>query len=61
VIWAGAQWLPLLGESDELRVGLAMTARFYGDGIAWAMSLPLPELMRWNRLMRQVHDAERGR
>lgn len=61
MIWGGAQILPSLGESDELRIGLAITGRFYGDGLAWAMSLPLHELRRWNRLMRGVHDAERGR
>ena len=47
--------------SGELRVGAAVTARFYGSGLPWALALPVHELLIWNRLMRRVWDEEHGR
>ena len=57
----GPVGLVTLAASDELRIGAAVTGRFYGSGIVWALALPLPELIRWNHLIRGVRDMERGR
>lgn len=32
----------------------ARVGRFYGEGLRWALSLPLPELLYWYRLMDEV-------
>jgi hypothetical protein len=33
------------------------TGRFFGDGLTWALQLPLPELIHW----REVMHAMQGR
>jgi hypothetical protein len=45
---------------DELRIGAAIIGRFYGDGLTWALALPLPDLFAWGRLMKSVTATERG-
>jgi len=43
-----------------LEILAAQTGRFYGDGLRWALALPLPALFRWVRLMPRVAEHERG-
>ena len=38
----------------------ARVGRFYGDGLLWAMALPLPVLFRWAELIPKVGERERG-
>jgi hypothetical protein len=53
--------MPVLCEfaqSDALAVAAAIVGRFYGDGLRWAMALPLPELWRWRNLIGHVRESE---
>jgi hypothetical protein len=34
--------------------------RFYGEGVRWAMALPMPALLRWVDLMPRIMERERG-
>jgi len=36
----------------------AVVGRFYGEGVRWALALPMPELFRWRDLMANVRDAD---
>jgi hypothetical protein len=40
-----------MGRQDVVAVIAARVGRFYGDGLRWALSLPLPELLYWYRLI----------
>jgi len=40
---------------------VARVGRFYGDGLRWAMALPLPALLRWASLISGIMERERGR
>jgi hypothetical protein len=44
-------------EDGQLEVLAAVIGRFYGQGVVWALNLPLPELIRWRDLMPRVRDA----
>jgi hypothetical protein len=61
VLRIGPRMLMGLAATGELRIAAAITGRFYGGGVAWALSLPMHELFTWNRLMRRVWDEEHGR
>jgi hypothetical protein len=39
---------------------VARVGRFYGDGLRWALALPLPALLRWANLMPKIVERERG-
>jgi hypothetical protein len=39
---------------------VARVGRFYGDGLLWAMALPLPALFRWAELIPKIGERERG-
>ncbi len=39
---------------------VARVGRFYGDGLRWALSLPLPALLRWHSLIPAVIAREKG-
>jgi hypothetical protein len=47
-----------LARSDALATAAAVVGRFYGEGLRWALALPLPELIRWQKLMGHVRDHE---
>ena len=47
-----------LAASGDLRIAAARIGRFYGDGLCWALALPLPELLRWASLRAKIEDAE---
>ena len=50
----------LLSEMCRQNVPAVLSARvgrFYGEGLRWALSLPLPELLYWYRLMDDVTKA----
>jgi len=38
----------------------ARVGRFFGDGLTWALSLPLPELHQWWELIPEIMRRERG-
>jgi hypothetical protein len=40
---------------------VARVGRFYGDGLRWALALPLPALLRWYVLIPGVLERERGK
>jgi hypothetical protein len=44
-----------------LEIVAARVGRFYGDGLRWALSLPLPVLLRRANLIPRVEERERGR
>jgi hypothetical protein len=44
-----------------LEISAARVGRFYGDGLRWALALPLPALLRWASLMPRITERERGR
>jgi hypothetical protein len=46
---------------DSLAVAAAITGRIYGEGLRWALALPLPELARWHGLIPRVMEAGRVR
>lgn len=46
--------------SNDLSVAVAVVGRFYGDGLTWALGLPLPDLIRWHGLRETVRKAEHG-
>lgn len=47
-----------LGRTDALATAAAIVGRFYGEGLRWALALPLPELIRWNKLIVHVREVE---
>lgn len=49
-----------LARTDALETAAALVGRFYGDGLEWALALPLPALIRRQRLMSHVARIERG-
>ena len=57
----GAGCLIQLARSGELEIHAALVGRFYSEGLRWALALPLPELMRWVKLMPKIAERERGR
>lgn len=61
LLQAGPRVLLAMAANGELQIGAARVGRFYGDGLVWALSLPLHELMAWSRMMAAVATAERGR
>jgi hypothetical protein len=50
----------LLARSGELEIHAAKVGRFYGDGLRWALALPLSALLRWASLMPRITERERG-
>lgn len=55
--------MPVLMElirTDAMATAAAIVGRFYGEGLRWALALPLPELIRWQGLMAHVTRAERN-
>jgi len=44
--------------NDGLASAAAMVGRFYGEGLLWALALPLPELIAWRGLIAAVRRAE---
>jgi len=57
---SGAGLLILLARSGELEIHAAKVGRFYGDGLRWALALPLSALLRWASLMPRITERERG-
>ena len=58
---AAGRVIPALRElvaTDALAATAAVVGRFYGDGLIWALALPLPELVRWNKLRATVQGLE---
>jgi hypothetical protein len=51
----------LVSSGDELRIIAAKLGRFYGDGLSWALALPVDELIRWHHLIPTVMEKERVR
>ena len=47
--------------NDGLRTAAAVVGRFYGDGLTWALSLPLPDLIHWRELIPSVERSEHVR
>jgi len=43
-----------------LEIHAAKVGRFYGDGLRWALALPLSALLRWASLMAEVMRRERN-
>jgi hypothetical protein len=33
-------------------------ARFYGDGVVWAMGLPVDDLLRWQGVMHELRGRD---
>ena len=46
--------------NDGLRGSCAIVGRFYGEGLLWALALPLPDLIRWQDLIPSISRAERN-
>jgi hypothetical protein len=53
-----AHGLIAAAEAGHIHVCAGLVARFYGEGVRWALSLPLPELFRWRDLIPRVRDAD---
>jgi hypothetical protein len=49
-----------LARTDALATAAAIVGRFYGEGLRWALALPLPELIRWQKLTGHIARVERG-
>lgn len=47
-----------LARSGELEISAARVGRFYGDGLCWALALPLPALLRRASLIVVVERSE---
>jgi hypothetical protein len=41
-----------------LEILIARVGRFYGEGLRWAMALPIPRLFRWAELMPEITRRE---
>ena len=52
--------LTALGQSGEIEILAGAVGRFYGDGLRWALTLPLPALLRWSEIMPQIMRREHG-
>jgi hypothetical protein len=46
--------------SGELEILAARVGRFYREGVGWALTLPLPALLRWNSLIPAITARERA-
>jgi hypothetical protein len=53
-----AGFLILLGLSGELALAIGDVARFYGDGVVWAMGLPVDDLLRWQGVMHELRGRD---
>lgn len=54
-------FLSELARTDALATAAAIVGRFYGEGLRWALNLPLPELIRWQTLMGHIARTENVR
>ncbi len=59
--YGSASLLTLLGQSGEIEIMAARVGRFYGEGLTWAMALPIPALLRWADLMPEITRREHVR
>jgi hypothetical protein len=50
--------LRLAVADSGLAAAAAVVGRFYGEGLLWALHLPLPELIAWRALIPAVRRAE---
>jgi len=55
---SSAATLIALALSGELEILAARAGRFYGDGLRWALALPLPALLRWVRLISRASERK---
>jgi hypothetical protein len=44
----------MMARTGALSMIAGETGRFFGDGLTWALRLPLPELMHWRDVMHAI-------